>query len=318
MTDEVRAAVGHTVTYHAPEPLGRASIRHFALAIGADPDRWVDEAPPTLICETCQLTGRRTPDDSGYLGHTWDLPFPVPCALIRGGNDYVFHRPVGPDDVITTRWELTEMTERYDRVGRPLVVATAVASYFDAAGGPVATNTETLLFRPLVIGDAPAATDRAKAPTPSPDIATTAVADAAGRPSSDPAPPGALRVGDRLADLARQLDLTDLVAYGAATWDWHRLHYDTAFARRAGMPGPVVDGQLFGALLAEQALRATGPESRVTRLRFRNRAPVVAGSMVRCQAVVAEVDGNGFTVDATVGVGDEMAVAPAAVTVTRR
>ena len=39
LTDEVRALVGRTRTYTAPEPLGRASIRYFALAIGDDNPR---------------------------------------------------------------------------------------------------------------------------------------------------------------------------------------------------------------------------------------------------------------------------------------
>ena len=97
VTDEVLSLVGTEVTYRAPEPLGAASIRHYALAIGADPDHHRHEAPPTLVCETTQLTGHRHPDENGYLGHTWDLPFPVPTTMIRGGNDYTFHQPVRVD-----------------------------------------------------------------------------------------------------------------------------------------------------------------------------------------------------------------------------
>ena len=58
LTDEVRACVGTTVSYTAPEELGRASIRAYAMAIGAPADRSPDEAPPTLIFDTCQLTGK--------------------------------------------------------------------------------------------------------------------------------------------------------------------------------------------------------------------------------------------------------------------
>ena len=34
MTDAIRALIGREVTYTAPEPLGRAAIRYFALAVG--------------------------------------------------------------------------------------------------------------------------------------------------------------------------------------------------------------------------------------------------------------------------------------------
>ena len=57
-----------------------------------------------------------------------------------------------------------------------------------------------------------------------------------------------MKVGQRLPDLVRTVTLTDMVAYGGATWDSHRLHYDHSFAVSAGMERPVVDGQMLGAL----------------------------------------------------------------------
>jgi acyl dehydratase len=305
VTAEVAAQVGRTVTYRAPEPLGRASIRYYALAIGADPDRWVDEAPPTLIADSCQLTGRRAPDAAGYLGHGWDLPFPVPCTLIRGGDDLRLHRPVRADDVITTTWELTSIDERSDRAGHPLGVATAVATYTadastDAETGElVATNAETLLFRPVGAEPGPPAAKREAE---------------RGSSAALPVPDGATR----LPDLVRRLDLVDLMAYGAATWDWHRLHHDTDFAIEAGMPGPIADGQMLGALLAEQILRVAGRGARLTRLSYRNRLPVPAGSTVVCEAVATPAAGfEGVTVDARIRVGDRVVVAPASAEVRR-
>ena len=148
LTDAIRAMIGRTLSYRAPEELGRASIRYFALAVGADPSRWKDEAPPTLVCETNQLTGNAEPDADAYLGHAWDLPLPVPCHMIRGGNDYRFGRPVRPDDVITTTWELVDAVERIGTGGRPLLLVTARATYTADDGEWLATNTETLIYRP--------------------------------------------------------------------------------------------------------------------------------------------------------------------------
>ena len=118
------------------------------MAVGADPSRWKDEAPPTLVCETNQLTGNAEPDADAYLGHAWDLPLPVPCHMIRGGNDYRFGRPVRPDDVITTTWELVDAVERIGTGGRPLLLVTARATYTADDGEWLATNTETLIYRP--------------------------------------------------------------------------------------------------------------------------------------------------------------------------
>ncbi|MCS5689157.1 MAG: MaoC family dehydratase N-terminal domain-containing protein [Acidimicrobiales bacterium] len=149
LTDEVQACVGATAVYTAPEELGKASIRAFALAIGSDPDRWSDAAPPTLIFETCQLTGLSERDVSGYLGHDWGLPLPVPCTMIRGGNDYRISRPARPEDVITTSWEITRIRERHDAEGVPLLIVVAEAVYAAADGGQIASNTETLIYRPM-------------------------------------------------------------------------------------------------------------------------------------------------------------------------
>ncbi len=134
--------------YQAPEALSHASIRYFALAIGADPDRWTEAAPPTLICETNQLTGNSRADTNAYLGHTWELPFPVPCVMIRGGNDYRFGRPVRPGDRIQTTWTLVDAVEREGGGGTPLLFVTARADYTAEDGEWLASNTETLIFRP--------------------------------------------------------------------------------------------------------------------------------------------------------------------------
>ncbi len=149
LTNEVQACVGATAVYTAPEELGKASIRAFALAIGSDPDRWSDAAPPTLIFETCQLTGLSERDVSGYLGHDWGLPLPVPCTMIRGGNDYRISRPARPEDVITTSWGITQIRERHDADGVPLLIVVAEAVYAAADGGQIASNTETLIYRPM-------------------------------------------------------------------------------------------------------------------------------------------------------------------------
>ena len=339
LTDGVRAALGTVVSYTAPEPLSRASIRYFATAIGADPDRWRDEAPPTLICETAQLTGRSAPDASFYLGHTWELPLPVPCAMFRGGNDYRFWRAARPDDVIHTSWCLTDAAERRDSAGDPLLFVTAEATYRAGVGAGegelIATNTETMIFRPRDRTDPPPATadDRPAADRSIADSDPTAARDAAdsaaqetglgtgsqadverpdiGRPDVERPDVRRPTAGANLPPLVRCIGLPDMVAYGAATWDWHRLHYDPAFAQRAGAAAPLVDGQMLGALLAEQVLRLAGSHARLTRLAYRNRAPVLAGQTVVCTGTVATADDAGFSVDLSVTVGDNAVVAPA-------
>jgi acyl dehydratase len=110
----------------------------------------------------------------------------------------------------------------------------------------------------------------------------------------------AVQVGATVPPLERRFDRADLVAYAGATWDWHRLHHDEAYLAEKQLPAPVVDGQLFGALLAEQVQDWLGPSCVVTRLWFRFAGLVYAGETVRCEATVTGVDGDLVTVSSRV------------------
>ncbi|WP_328477584.1 MaoC family dehydratase N-terminal domain-containing protein [Actinoplanes sp. NBC_00393] len=146
LTPALAARIGEEVSYTAPEPLGRAAIRYFALATGdTDPAHLAgDVAPPTLICETNQYAGLPR-DADGYAGHGWHLDVPG-TRLVRGGNAYRFERPVGPDDVITARWRLAGITERVTGSSKRMLVVTSVATYTDQAGRVLAVNEETLIY----------------------------------------------------------------------------------------------------------------------------------------------------------------------------
>lgn len=158
LTPQLQAMIGREVSYTAPEELSRASIRYFALAVGDDNPLYTDDeyarahgypgviSPPTLICETNQYTGLRR-DEDGYPGHSWHLDIPG-TRLVRGGNSYVFHRPVLPTDVVTATWRITSMAERRSSQGLPILIVTSVAE-FTSASEPLASNTETLIYLAL-------------------------------------------------------------------------------------------------------------------------------------------------------------------------
>jgi acyl dehydratase len=123
-----------------------------------------------------------------------------------------------------------------------------------------------------------------------------------------------LTIGMTVPPLTRTITLTDMVAYAGATWDWHRLHYDRDWLVTRGLDDPVVDGQLFGALLAEALQDWLGPRAVVRTLHFRFRELVHAGETVRCGGRVTQIDGPLVTVEQQVEViGDRprIAVAPA-------
>jgi hydroxyacyl-ACP dehydratase HTD2-like protein with hotdog domain len=105
---------------------------------------------------------------------------------------------------------------------------------------------------------------------------------------------GAAPQGESFPSEEIKLDLTALVMYAAATWDFHRYHYDAAFVKPLGMPAPFVDGQMIGALLASRLMRWGGPNAFVRKLGYRQRATVyVDETIVLGGAVTATTVENG-------------------------
>ncbi len=93
-------------------------------------------------------------------------------------------------------------------------------------------------------------------------------------------------VGEELTPLHKQIDLPRMMAYGAATWDFIRVHYDADHVREMGFPGPFVDGQMLGAFLAQHVQDWAGPGSFLRKLSFRNRVMVYPGDSLVCCGVV--------------------------------
>ncbi|MGW5161151.1 MaoC/PaaZ C-terminal domain-containing protein [Nonomuraea wenchangensis] len=125
-----------------------------------------------------------------------------------------------------------------------------------------------------------------------------------------------VEIGAEIAPLERTIGLHDMIAYAGSTWDWHRLHYDYEYLEERGLPAPVVDGQVFGALLAEQLQDWLGPRAVLRRLHFRFKNLVFAGDTVRCVGRVTAIDGDTIRVEQRVLIidGDEperVAVEPA-------
>lgn len=124
------------------------------------------------------------------------------------------------------------------------------------------------------------------------------------------------RPGDELPEVRVDLDSSRLVAYAGATWDWHPLHHDTAYARTAGLERPLADGQMFGALLASALLRWAGGSARLESLGMRYRSPVYVDDTVTLGGRVTEVhgddDGVRVRLEQTVRNGSSIAVSATA------
>ncbi|MCA1834113.1 MAG: MaoC family dehydratase [Actinomycetota bacterium] len=106
----------------------------------------------------------------------------------------------------------------------------------------------------------------------------------------------------------RTFEMVDLIAYAGATWDWHPLHYDPSYLKSVGLERPVVDGQMFGALLAKQILDGFGPRAFITSMKIRFTAMVFAGDTVRVTGVVTSESGPVASVAQQIHAGERLAV----------
>jgi acyl dehydratase len=95
-----------------------------------------------------------------------------------------------------------------------------------------------------------------------------------------------VQAGDELTPLSKEIGLARMMAYGAATWDFIRLHYDADYASELGFEAPFVDGQMLGGFLTQHVQDWAGPRAFLRKLAFRNRIMVYPGDSLTCRGVV--------------------------------
>ena len=106
------------------------------------------------------------------------------------------------------------------------------------------------------------------------------------RPTLDPS---AITAGQSLPERGHTFTEVDLVSYGAATWDWHRLHYDLTYAKEKQLRGVLIDGQVFGAIFAREAMRWAGPKAFITHMGLKMKSMAFAGDHLLAKGHVTEV-----------------------------
>lgn len=102
-----------------------------------------------------------------------------------------------------------------------------------------------------------------------------------------------LGVGDSIPQMEKHFSEVDLMAYGAATWDWARFHYDYEFVQRRKFPKAFVDGQNWGTIFARQAMDWGGANAFIRKMKLRFRSMVFAGEDVSISGEIAGVSHDG-------------------------
>ena len=92
--------------------------------------------------------------------------------------------------------------------------------------------------------------------------------------------------GDDLPPLEKRITSVQMMMYGAATWDFMRIHYDSEHAKERGLQAPIVDGQMLGAFLAQLLVDWSGDPGALRRLSVRYRNFLYSGDTVICRGRV--------------------------------
>jgi acyl dehydratase len=115
-----------------------------------------------------------------------------------------------------------------------------------------------------------------------------------------------MKAGDALPVLEKTFTTVDLFAYGAATWDWHRMHYDVELARSKGFSAPVIDGQMYGAVFASVAMKWAGPRAFMRKMSLKMKSMAFAGDTLRAEGSVTEVNGDAVVIHQRLLNGDRV------------
>ncbi len=96
-----------------------------------------------------------------------------------------------------------------------------------------------------------------------------------------------IKVGDEVPPLVKPITSVSMVMYAASTWDFHRYHHDTEYAKSKGMDAPFLDGQQLGGYLAQQVVDWAGLDATLKRLAFRYTSFVFGGDTLTCKGKVS-------------------------------
>lgn len=151
------AKLGDTVSYQAPEKIGKRAITRFAQAIGDQNLLYRDEkyadktshggliAPPTLIFELGYDVGDEINEETGIqLGLEKFLGYPK--NIQRLSNEYEIVEIVRPDDVVNAKRTIIEVQEKEGKSGKWLFVTSEIV-YTNQKGKLLGINKEKLACR---------------------------------------------------------------------------------------------------------------------------------------------------------------------------
>lgn len=163
-------------------------------------------------------------------------------------------------EVFTTR----SITEKQGRTG-PIVFVEKESVVSTAAGEVIERYGSTLILR-----------------EPPPPLPAWEGEAREGHPEGTPA---TAFEGDVMI---KRPDMISLFLFVSAIWAVHRIHWDTPYAQKEGLPAPILPGWMLSSYLAQLAQLRAPQGQRLHRIDIRYKAPVHPGDTLRCTATAEE------------------------------
>ncbi len=96
----------------------------------------------------------------------------------------------------------------------------------------------------------------------------------------------AVQEGMDIPHLAKRPTTLQLFRFSGVTWNSHRIHYDSGYAKQEGYPDVLVQAHLHGAFLIQMLMEWIGPQGRLIRFGWQNRAAAIPGDELTCSGKV--------------------------------
>ena len=97
-----------------------------------------------------------------------------------------------------------------------------------------------------------------------------------------------VEVGSELPPLTKNPTACGLLMWAGASGDLNPIHWDDVYARKRGLPGIVVHGQLAGCYLGQMVTDWMGPQGVIKKLSISYRGLNLPGDALTCSGVVTK------------------------------
>ena len=293
LTDAVMAIVG-TSTPPRTGTVSAYDIRKFAAAIDDPNPLYIDAeaaraagyadviAPPLFNATVL----RPVPFRSGLLGDgQYDNAAPPGLGHLQtmlAGQRWEILRPSVAGEAIQEVFTTKSVVEREGRTG-PIVFVEKEAVVSTRDGEVIERYGSTLILR--------------EPPPPLPAF------EGAGKEGHAAELPATEWDGDKLI---KRPDMITLFMYAAAIWAVHRIHWDTPYAQKEGLPAPVLPGWMLSSYLAQLAQTRAPEGQRLGKIDIRYRSPAYPGDTLTCTATDNGEGDGGIALNMTNQEGGEV------------